>query len=141
MEEINFTPGSSVADVVFVKAEDCMDYYNKTGNGIPIPGAGGKQQIIWVELGKDVDPMSGLVQKLLESGCTRCLRAIGIDEDWTPVALTTLAVGKGSRARRVEHISITTNRANGVSLFYRVTLWQSADNVSRCARQISASVE
>lgn len=114
VEEIMFTPGHPSATVMFVHATDCTDYYNITGNGIKLPSE--REHIVWVELGDEVDPMSGLSKSQVEGGCTRALRAIGVEEDWTVAGLTKLASGKGGNARKVQGISIKTDRTTGVRL-------------------------
>lgn len=113
VEQISFNSGNSHATVTFVHASDCMSYFIKTGNGIQLSDQ--QDHVLWVELGIEVDPMSGLTKSHEEGSCTRCLRAIGIEEDWTIAGLTKLASGKGGNARKVEDISVKMNRSTGVS--------------------------
>jgi len=114
IEHILFTPGNSWATITFVHSSHCKEYYAKTANGIVSPTD--NKYILWVVLGDEVDPMSGLARSHVEGGCTRSLRVTGIDEDWTIGALTTLASGKGGNVRKIDNISVKTNRTTGVSL-------------------------
>jgi hypothetical protein len=38
IQEIRYTPGQTVADALFLKHEDCNNYFSATGNGIQYPG-------------------------------------------------------------------------------------------------------
>ena len=111
LQQIQHTPESSTASVLFLNADDCLSYYNKTSNGIELPGDG--LRVIWVELAKTVEPVSGMVRTYVERECSRCVRAIGVDEDMSIASVMRLAQGKG---RTVEHITIKST-ANGVCLF------------------------
>lgn len=103
--------GSSSASVVFQHAEHCIKYYDATSNGLVYDGSDGKEQVCFVELAKDVDVVGGLLRGYIEKGVTRCVRAIGVDEDWGMPALYKMA---GRKGRKVEHIINGVNAA-GVS--------------------------
>jgi hypothetical protein len=61
---------------------------------------------------KDVDVISGMLQGYVDCGASRCVRAVGADEDWGMGALKKLAEGK-NRKGKVENI--TDVYRNGVS--------------------------
>ena len=103
--------GSSSASVVFQHAEDCVKYYDATSNGLVYKGPDGKEEVCFVELAKDVDVVGGLLRGYIEKGFTRCVRAIGVDEDWGMPALLKMA---GRKGRTVEHVIDGVNAA-GVS--------------------------
>ena len=69
--------------------------------------------MVFVEKSKEVDVIGGMLQAYLECGATRCVRAVGADEEWGMKALKSLAEGKG---RNIETI-IDTYR-NKVSLLH-----------------------
>ena len=100
-----------MASVLFVNADDCLNYYNSTSNDIVY-----KTSVFFVELGQDVDVIGGLLKGMLEAGATRCVRAIGVEKEWTIAALLKEAERKG---RKVEKI-VDTKTVGGVSfvLFY-----------------------
>ena len=103
--------GATSASVVFQHAEHCLKYYDATSNGLVYKEADGKEQVCFVELGKDVDVVGGLMRGYIEKGITRCVRAVGVDEDWGMPALFKMA---GRKGRKVEHIVDGVNAA-GVS--------------------------
>lgn len=72
----------------------------------------GRSHTVFVNKCKDVDVISGMLQAYIDCGATRCVRAIGADEDWGMGALKKLAEGK-SRQGKVENI--TDVYRNGVS--------------------------
>lgn len=72
----------------------------------------GRSYTVLVEKCTDVDVISGMLQGYIDCGASRCVRAIGADEDWGMGALKKLAEGK-SRKRKVENI--TDVYRNGVS--------------------------
>lgn len=108
LEQIQYTPESATASVLFLDADDCLSYYNKTSNGIELPGD--SLRVIWVELAKQVEPVSSMVRTYVERECSRCVRAIGIDDDMSIASIMKLAKAKG---RTVEHITIKST-ADGV---------------------------
>lgn len=55
----------------------------------------GRELVVFVELAKDVDVIGGLLQGWIDTGASRCVRVIGVEEHWGKVALTKLAEVKG----------------------------------------------
>ena len=117
IEQINV--GSTFASVVFVDAEHTKKYYDATANGLVYKKDGDKEHFVLVELAKDVDVVGGLLREMMEKSVTRCVKAIGVAEDWGMPALWKMAESKG---RKVENIVEGVN-AGGVSriLFTRET--------------------
>lgn len=68
--------------------------------------------VAFVELARDVDVIGGMLQQWIDGGVTRCVRAVGVDEEWDAVRLKKMAEEKG---RKLEGISDGKN-AGGVSL-------------------------
>lgn len=94
IEHIEYADGASSAKVRFVSAEACQDYFGKTANGIKYPPSAGTGKAVWVELATEVEPLSGnLLEAIERREATRCVRAIGVDEDWSIAALARLAEG------------------------------------------------
>ena len=83
-----------------------MKYYDATANGLLFKTKDGVEHVIMTQLGKDVDPVSGVLREWTEKEFTRCVRAVGVDEDWTMEALYETARKKG---RKVEKIVDGTN--------------------------------
>lgn len=102
---------SSSASVVFVDADDTKKYYDATANGLVYKNEGDKEHFVLVELAKDVDVVGGLLREMIEKSVTRCVKAIGVEEDWGMPALWKMAERKG---RKVENIVEGVN-AGGVS--------------------------
>jgi len=76
VEAINFKPGSTTADVLFLKPEDCMRYYHATSNGVPLPDQ--PKRFIDVTLHTDVDPVHDRVRGFIERDITRVIHAANI---------------------------------------------------------------
>jgi hypothetical protein len=93
---------NGTASVTFTTSEACDAYYAKYPNGMTFKYKG-KGYVVYVEKGKDVDVVSGMLRGHLECGASRCVRATGADEDWGMKALLKLAEGK-TRVGKVEHI-------------------------------------
>lgn len=106
--------GSRSAAIVFVDADDTKKYYDATANGLVYKTEGNKEHFVLVELAKDVDVVSGLLREMMEKSVTRCVKAIGVEEDWGMPALWKMAERKG---RKVENIVDGVN-AGGVSLSF-----------------------
>lgn len=111
LELLTLPVKSSYAIVVFQDAVHCQRYYDASSNGIVYKETDGKEEFCFVERGKDPDPVSGLLHEWIEKKMTRCVRAIGVDEDWGMPALKKMA---GRKGRKVEHIIDSANDA-GVS--------------------------
>ena len=95
------TVGSTSARVVFQHPEDCIKFYDATSNGLVYTQPGGKEEVCFVELAKDVDVVGGMLRGYIDQGTTRCVRSIGVDEDWGMPALYKMA---GRKGRKVEKI-------------------------------------
>ncbi|KAI9872822.1 MAG: hypothetical protein M1830_001151, partial [Pleopsidium flavum] len=108
--------GSSSASVVFLHAEDCIKYYDATSNGLVYKKDGGKEDVCFVELAKDVDIMGGLLRGYIEYGVTRCVRAIGVEEEWGLPALFKMA---GRKGRKVEHVIDGVSAGGTRSVIFR----------------------
>ncbi|KAI9718164.1 MAG: hypothetical protein M1828_006796 [Chrysothrix sp. TS-e1954] len=97
---IDYPFGSNAATVHFVNAADCVRYYGEVANGIDFPGD--NLRIVQVDISMTEKPVSDHVRWLIDCGCTRCVRAIGIDESWNMMDLSELA---RRNDRRLEHIA------------------------------------
>lgn len=98
-------------------ADACKKYFDDTENGIDYKQRPqDRLQVAFVGLGKDVDVVGGMLQQWIDNGVTRCVRAVGVDEEWTPLALKRLAEEKG---RKLEGISSTINPAGARSVVFR----------------------
>jgi len=94
IEHIEHVDGNSSAKVRFVDAKACQIYFEKTANGINYPPRAGTGKAVWVELATEVEPLSGnLLDAIERREATRCVRAIGVDTEWSIDALTRLAEG------------------------------------------------
>jgi hypothetical protein len=76
VESINFKPGSTTADVLFLKPEDCMKYYHATSNGVPFPDQ--PKRFIDVTLHADADPVHDRVRGFIEHDVTRVVYVTNI---------------------------------------------------------------
>ena len=95
------------ASVRFVHAEHCKLYYDQTANGIVYKkDINNRELVVFVELAKDVDIVGGMLQVWIEQGATRCVRAVGVEKDWTIYGLKKLAERKG---RKLEGVTDKTN--------------------------------
>jgi hypothetical protein len=96
---IRYEPGSSWAEVTFVKAEECQKYLDATKNGLSWPEE--KDRVIIIA---PCDPESGLmehVEIIVQKGITRCVRVVDIDSEWKPLALKNMAEQSGRKIDRV----------------------------------------
>lgn len=91
---------AATAFVTFLRADDAMKYYGSTGNGL-LYKRDGTEYVIMTELGKDVDPVSGVLGEWIQKEFTRCVRAVGVDKDWTVDALYETAAKKGRKVEKV----------------------------------------
>ena len=94
--------GLSSATVLFLHADDCTKYYDATSNGIVYKKEKEKECVVFVELAKDVDVVGGLLQEMIKNGVTRCVRAIGVDDDWGMEGLYQIASRKGRKVEGIE---------------------------------------
>ncbi|KAF2742861.1 hypothetical protein M011DRAFT_471895 [Sporormia fimetaria CBS 119925] len=92
LESIHLPPkAGDFAMVKFVTAEGCRKYFDATENGIEVPTEKGKL-VILVEQSAGPNSVSDVLQHCIEGDVSRCVRAIGADEDWSDVALRRLAM-------------------------------------------------
>lgn len=97
IEKIEYTPGNSYAWILFMRGQDCEKYYRDTANGIEHPDG---NRTIWVELG-DAVSVNETLRGFYDAGHTRCVRAVGADEDWGETALVKLASAKKRKLERI----------------------------------------
>lgn len=115
IEDIHMTTsaaGDLTATVRFVDADQCNQYFEATANGVVYKkDSQNRDEVLYVDIAKDVDVVGGLLRTWIDTGVTRCVRAVGVDKDWGTAALIKLAEGKG---RKLEGISDSIN-PGGVS--------------------------
>ncbi|KAL8785299.1 MAG: hypothetical protein Q9213_003444 [Squamulea squamosa] len=104
--------GDSSAFVTFLRGEDAAKYYEATGNGLDYEKDGVKH-VIMTDMTSEVNPVSGILREYIEKEFTRCVRAIGVDREWTTMALHETAARKG---RKVERIFDGLNASNASTL-------------------------
>lgn len=105
--------GSDFALVRFLTPEACQKYYEATENGIEV--AGDKKGVVFVERTAGPNSINDVIRNCIEGDATRCVRAVGVDEDWSDMALMKLARGKGQTKREVDRIK-RGKTPKGVSL-------------------------
>ncbi|KAI9803223.1 MAG: hypothetical protein M1825_002014 [Sarcosagium campestre] len=111
LEAIIYNPPHPTATIYFLRHDECMRYYHETSNGIVVPelrGPNGKDYTLFVDLGKETDIVGSVLKELIDSGATRCVRAVDADEHWTQAELEKIA---GLRGRRVEGVEITRTQS------------------------------
>ena len=110
LEEIHLA-GSSSAIVYFLNPDDAAKFYKGTANGLDYQKEGVKYVVLTEMDGASVDVVGGKLRQWIDSGMTRCIRAIGVDADMSLGKLYCLAEAKG---RKVEVIEVGEN-PGGVS--------------------------
>jgi hypothetical protein len=107
---VRSTVDSSVAEAIFATGDGCKAYYDATPNGLNMKL---KEKIysIMVDIDLHVAPVSSQLQEWLDKGVTRCVRAVGVDEQWTIPALWRVAEGTKRALRKVEHVVDSKNPA------------------------------
>lgn len=91
---------SSTAHVLFTTGDAADAYYDNYPNGVKFHFQG-RKYVAFVDKGAQVDVMSGIMRGYLESGASRVVRAIGVDENWSMLALRTLAEKKGRKLEAI----------------------------------------
>ncbi|KAH7374333.1 hypothetical protein BKA66DRAFT_422782 [Pyrenochaeta sp. MPI-SDFR-AT-0127] len=94
--------GADFAVVKFLTAEACQKYFEDTENGIEI--AGDKKAVVFVERTAAPKSVNDVIRNCIEGNASRCVRAVGVDEDWSDLALMTIARGKSQVKRDVDRI-------------------------------------
>ncbi|KAL8780285.1 MAG: hypothetical protein Q9203_000888 [Teloschistes exilis] len=106
---------SSSAYVTFLRAEDAAKFYETSANGLVyepnVPNA--TKHVVMTTMSKHLNPVSGVLREYIEKEFTRCVRAIGVDKEWTMEYMYETAARKG---RRVEKIVDGVN-VNNVGAF------------------------
>ena len=98
-----FMRSDSSATVRFMDAKDCQNYYDDTSNGVVYgKDAQGRELVCFVELGKDVDVIGGLLRGWIDTGVTRCVKAVGVEEEFGIEALRKMGERKGRRVESLE---------------------------------------
>ena len=98
-----FMRSDTAATVRFMDAKDCQNYYDGTSNGVVYgKDAQGRELVCFVELGKDVDVIGGLLRGWIDTGVTRCVKAVGVEADWGVEALRKMGERKGRRVEGME---------------------------------------
>ncbi|KAL8855069.1 MAG: hypothetical protein Q9221_000266 [Calogaya cf. arnoldii] len=92
--------GDSSALVTFLRGDDADKYYEATGNGLDYE-KDGKKYVIITETTTEVNPISGILREYIEKEFTRCVRAVGVDAEWTAVALQEVAARKGRKVEKI----------------------------------------
>ena len=88
--------GTQTANVRFMDAQDCQKYYDETSNGVVYgKDPAGRELVSFVKLAQDVDVVGGMLRTWIEQGATRCVRTVGVDEDWGIEGLKKHAEQKG----------------------------------------------
>ena len=106
------------AAVRFLDAADCNKFYGDAANGIVYGKDIQKhEQFVLVELAKGVDVTGGLLRGWIDTGVTRCVRAVGVDEDWSMDALREIGENKN---RKIESIQ-DGKTLGGVSVHHTVS--------------------
>ncbi len=110
LEDINILcspSGRFSARVRFIYADDCENYYDETSNGL-VYGKNKQNQdlVVFVQLGKDVDVVGGLLRSWIEQDITRCVRAVGIGKEWP---IDSLKKDAETKNKKLEGITDTVN--------------------------------
>ncbi|CAO2651581.1 Nn.00g041510.m01.CDS01 [Neocucurbitaria sp. VM-36] len=92
--------GSDFALVKFLTPEACQKYFEATENGIEV--AGDKKMVIFVERTAGPNSSNDVINNCIKGDASRCVRAVGADEDWSDVILMKLARGKSQMKREVD---------------------------------------
>ena len=114
VEAINYKPGSTTADVLFLKPEDCTKYYNATSNGIPLPDQ--PKRFIEVTLHTDADPVHDRVRSFIERDITRVIYVVNIPMNLTLKFFQTVAKG-GKNELSVEKVRVGRLEKNRMAEF------------------------
>jgi hypothetical protein len=116
---------SGVAYVRFISGDACDKYCENYQNGLNFRYKG-RLHTAFVDKCTEVEIISGMLQGYIDCGASRCVCAIGADEDWSMGGLKILAEGK-SRKGKVENI--TDVYRNGVSRATGHYLFELADSL------------
>ena len=109
VEQILYEPRNTTALIRFMNGDSCQRFIAATANGIKMPR---QDRIIFVDRDPSPNSSNDLLRGLIDMGATRCIRAVGADEDWPENSLLSVARGRG-KARAVDRIVQGKDR-NGV---------------------------
>ena len=103
LEQIRMIGSGDKAYVRFLDPSECRKFYDDSDNGL-VYGKydNGKEKVVWVTLQDHVDVIGGNLREQIARGCTRCVKVVPVDEDYTMWALETFARG---HRRNVESVS------------------------------------
>ncbi|KAI4202954.1 MAG: hypothetical protein LQ350_002171 [Teloschistes chrysophthalmus] len=94
---------NSAAYVTFLRAEDAAKFYETTANGLVyepnVPNA--TKYVIMTAMSKHLNPVSGVLREYIEKEFTRCVRAIGVDKEWTMAYMYETAARKGRKVEKI----------------------------------------
>ncbi|KAL2000905.1 hypothetical protein VTN02DRAFT_2474 [Thermoascus thermophilus] len=99
IESVSVAPSGNTAHVLFCSAEACKTYYDKYPNGIVL--SRDTKQVVFVDMGKDVDVVSSQLSLSLGMGATRVVRVVGVDMH---ISMDDLLKVASSGPRKVEKI-------------------------------------
>jgi hypothetical protein len=120
LESLIIAPASDTAVVRFLTPAACTTYLAATANGIVIPADPSKpsapKRLILVEPQPGPCSINDVIQACVDAEQTRCVRALGADDDWSDAALMKLALGSDKVKRDVERIK-KGRTAKGVRCF------------------------
>jgi hypothetical protein len=120
LESLIIPPASDTAVVRFLTPTACTTYLATTVNGIIIPADPSKpsapKKLILVEPQLGPCSINDVIQSCIDAEQTRCVRALGADDDWSDAALMKLALGPDKAKRDVERIK-KGRTAKGVRCF------------------------
>ncbi|KAL8738564.1 MAG: hypothetical protein Q9181_000671 [Wetmoreana brouardii] len=92
--------GTSTAFTSFLHAQDADKYYEATGNDLVFK-KDGVEHVVSTQMSKEVNPVSGILREYIEKEFTRCVRAIGVDKEWTMKYLHETAARKGRKVEKI----------------------------------------
>jgi len=111
IQEFNFTPGNSWAEVLFLHPNDCKKYFDATPNGVQYPSQ--TDRFVTIEL-CPAESAHEMVKDIVSKQMTRCIRVIDYDAEWSKIALARIAAGAEKTTRAVDCV-VTGKNGAGVS--------------------------
>ena len=146
LEEIRST-GPTTAFVMFLDPKDASNFYNATANGIDCHKEGAKYVVLTEMNAGEVDVVGGKLRQWIDSGMTRCVRAVGVAEEWTFSRFYSLAEAKNRKVEAIEDgvnpsgVSFATSLLNTWPSRHRLTplSYSSAQLISASARLTTPS--
>lgn len=94
-----FITENGTAHVLFCDHDACQAFYEKYPNGIVLDKE--KRQVVFVEMGCEVDVISSQLSFNLSVGATRVVRAVGVDMNLSMGQLLKQAAGNGRKVERI----------------------------------------